>query len=446
MNTTPAHPQPRRRTPRWSCCCLALLSLTACSSSATGGDAGPLDVGPLDAGRDAPSPPVDVALDVSAADVVDVSAMRESAVDVAPDLPALTGDPRVVQLAAGARHTCALQARGTAYCWGSNGKGQLGDGTTRTVRRAPVQVMGVEDATQIVAGGSFTCALRRDGTVLCWGSNTEGQMGDGTTGADRPRPGPVAGAERVTQLTAGAGHACALLRDETVLCWGWNRFAQIGDGTEGGFPRATRVLGLSAGVQIDAGWSHTCARRRDGTLLCWGFNEGGQIGDGTRGDMANRPSPTPVLGLRDALDVAAGATRSIARTAPDDLWVWGRNEEPFRLDQPVPVPTRFGNFTGVAQLSPSSGFTCVRLASGRVQCWGRGALGSLGNGSARDQLMPTDVAMLDDAMEIAAGDLHVCARRREGSLVCWGSNSDGLLGSGSMEPQSLVPVAVLPVP
>jgi alpha-tubulin suppressor-like RCC1 family protein len=372
--------------------------------------------------------------------------MPEAAIDVAPDLPVLPGDPRVVQLAVGTRHTCALQARGTVYCWGSNSNGQLGDGTTRTVRRAPVRVMGVDDATQIAAGQQFTCALRRDGTVLCWGANAEAQMGDGARGADRPLPAPVAGVAEVTQLTAGAGHACALRRDASVLCWGWNRFAQVGDGTEGGHRRAARVPGLTSVVQIDAGWSHTCARRSDGSVVCWGFNEAGQIGDGTRGDTANRSSPTAVMGLRNALEVAAGATRSVARTAPDELWVWGRNEEPFRLDQPVPVPTRFGTFTGLAQLAPSASFTCVRLESGRVQCWGRGDLGSLGNGNNRDQVMPTEVAMLDDAVEIAAGDFHVCARRRGGSLVCWGSNSDGALGSGTMEPRSLVPVAVLPMP
>lgn len=442
-NSHPAHTavRPRRNVSRWVGGCLALLSLAACSESATA-----RDDGTHDAGQDAQALPDVVALDVPAADAVDVATMPEASVDATPDLPAPTGDPRVIQLVVGARHTCALQARGTVYCWGSNGKGQLGDGTTRSVRPAPVRVLGLDDATQIAAGQQATCALRRDGTVLCWGSNTEGQMGDGVMGADRPRPGPVAGLEQVTQLTAGAGHACALLRDETVLCWGWNRFAQVGDGTVGGMRRPTRVPGLSSVVQIDAGWSHTCARRRDGAVLCWGLNTSGQIGDGTRGDMADRPSPTAVMGLRDVLDVAAGATRSIARTAPDAIWVWGRNEAPFRLDEPMPAPTRFGTFTGVAQLAPSEGFTCVRLESGRVQCWGRGQLGALGNGDTRDRLMPTEVVRLDDAVEIAAGDLHVCARRREGSVVCWGNNSDGALGSGSTEPRSLVPVPVLPMP
>jgi len=273
-----------------------------------------------------------------------------------------------------------------------------------------------------------------------------GELGAGVMGADRPTPMPVAGADQVTQLAAGSGHTCALRRDETVLCWGWNRFAQVGDGSVGGVRRPAAVAGLSSVVQLDAGSSHTCARRRDGSLLCWGFNEGGQIGDGTRGDLAIRPRPTAVMGLRDVLEVAAGATRSAARTAPDTVWVWGRNETPSRTDEPTPLPTRFGSFSGVVQLAPSSSFTCVRLASGRVSCWGRGGLGALGNGSDRDQLAPTEVVMLDDAVELAAGHHHVCARKRDGSLVCWGSNSNGALGGGSTVRQSLVPVAVLPAP
>lgn len=440
------HPTPTR-TPReriarrWVGCCAALVALSACSSSATGTDAGPIDAAQEDRAQ-----PVDVPLDVPSVDMPDVAPMPEASVDVPPDLPVLMGDARVVQLSAGARHTCALQGRGSVYCWGGNGNGQLGDGTARTMRPTPVRVTGLDDATQIAAGGLFTCALRRDGTVACWGSNANGEMGTGMMGSDRVVPAPVAGAEQVTQLTAGSGHVCALRRDETVLCWGWNRFAQVGDGTEGGVRRPALVAGLTAVVQIDAGWSHTCARRRDGSLVCWGFNEGGQIGDGTRGDMANRPTPTAVMGLRDVLDVAAGATRSVARTGPDQVWVWGRNETPSRTDEPTPLPTRFGTFSGVAQLAPSASFTCVRLESGRVQCWGRGALGALGNGSDRDQVMPTEVSMLDDAVELAAGDHHVCARRRDESLVCWGSNSNGALGTGAMGSQSLVPVAVLPLP
>jgi hypothetical protein len=200
---------------------------------------------------------------------------------------------------------------------------------------------------------------------------------------------------------------------------------------------------LSGVVQLDAGSSHTCARLRDGAVRCWGHNDAAQVGDGTRVD---RPSVTNVTGLRPVLDFECGEKRSVALTAPDELWVWGRNESPTRLDEVVMVPTRFGAFTAIAQLAPGAESTCVRLESGRVRCWGRGALGALGNGSDRDQLLPVDVAMLDDAVELVAGDRHRCARRRSGSLVCWGTNSDGQLGAGTTVSLSLLPVAVLPLP
>ncbi len=429
-----------RSTRRAAAVASTLFALSACSAPPTGSD-----VSALDAAQDERAPE-DVAIDVSPPmDRPDVPPpMPDVAVDTPADQPVVVmGDNRVVQLSAGARHTCALQARGTVYCWGGNGNGQLGDGTSRTTRRVPTLVMGLDDATQIAAGSLFTCALRRNGTVLCWGSNNNGELGGGAMGPERLVPGPVAGVEEATRITAGSGHTCVIRRDETVLCWGWNRFSQVGDGTVDGFRRPTVVAGLGGVVQLDAGWSHTCARLRDGAVRCWGHNDSGQVGDGTR---VGRPSVANVTGLRAALDFACGEKRSVALTAPDELWVWGRNETPSRLDDPMPAPTRFGSFTAISQLAPGSGFTCVRLESGRVQCWGRGALGSLGNGSNRDQLLPTDVAMLDDAVDVVAGDFHVCARRRSGSLACWGNNSDGQLGATTPASQSLVPVEVMPLP
>jgi alpha-tubulin suppressor-like RCC1 family protein len=203
----------------------------------------------------------------------------------------------VRQLAAGAAHTCAVTANGEVHCWGGNAHGELGLGIASAAPVAqPSQVQGLPGPMMMVAAGRFhTCAVSPEGALWCWGQNQFGALGDDTS-LDRSLPvQPVGLGEPAVALTAGAGGTCAVLRNGDAYCWGSNANGQLGDGSRIHRARPVKVLGLEgAGRMVAYGEDFSCATTRALRALCWGKNDQGQLGDGTD---ATRETPAPVLGL-----------------------------------------------------------------------------------------------------------------------------------------------------
>ena len=180
----------------------------------------------------------------------------------------------------GGWHSCALDVAGQAFCWGHNTFGELGDGTTRT-RSAPVRVYGGATWLQLSSAWAQTCGVTQTGRMLCWGFNRQGQLGDGTL-TNHARPTAVLGAQTWTQVTTGDGSTCATADDGRLWCWGDDRYGQLGDAaTATPKPTPTEVAALTSPIQItSAGWLHTCAIPVGGAFTCWGNDEMGQLGDG----------------------------------------------------------------------------------------------------------------------------------------------------------------------
>ena len=358
-------------------------------------------------------------------------------------------------LSAGFAHTCTIDAGGGVQCWGYNGNGQLGDGSTDSPRTLPVRATNLDSGIVAVAATSRerSCALRGNGEVLCWGANGAGELGDGTT-IDRLIPTPVNGlgpGSGVTMIALGFNHACALRSDGAVLCWGNNSSGQLGTGTTSNVPvPTTHVFGLGAGsgtVAIAAGETHTCALKTDQSVYCWGGNGDGALGDSTTIDHVV-PLPVATLGAGSgAVDISAGRNYSCATRNEGSLLCWGRNSYGQLGDGTTTTALLpkliLGTGGGAIEVSGMYNHTCARTGAG-VLCWGTNTDGQLGDGSiSTDHYSPVAVQTLGaDMAAVAAGAYHSCARKSSGTVLCWGGNFGGQLGIGELSRGSVMPVVV----
>ena len=231
----------------------------------------------------------------------------------------VSGITTAIGVAAGASHSCALLSTGGVECWGLNSNGQLGNGSS-TQSTTPVGVSGIPTnatppvvAIAIAAGGAHSCALLSDGSVECWGLNDHGQLGNNSTANQFITPVTVSGISSATAISAGIGFSCALLSDGTVLCWGLNTNGQLGDGDTSDTRVPVAVSGLnSVVVAIASGSAHSCAILASGKISCWGLNANGQLGIGNTNDSS---SAVIVSGISNAAAIAGGNGHSCARVS-----------------------------------------------------------------------------------------------------------------------------------
>lgn len=343
-----------------------------------------------------------------------------------PPVTAAPVDP-VVQISSRAFHTCGVRRSGTVLCWGKNSYGQLGDGTRDDTNKA-VHVTGIRDAVEVAVGVDFSCVRHRGGTASCWGNDQDGQLGGGKGG--RPgvfslSPKAVFGTKDVVQLSAGDYHACARLRAGAVRCWGNAESGQIGIDDARVVPSPRTIAQIGDAVAIASGGAHVCVALRSGKVMCWGRNTEGQLGDGKSG---SRVRPVEVARLTDAIAVSSGSNWTCARRRAGQIACWGDNAggqlgngargEPKRYE-----PVAMAGLAQVEELALGAAHGCARQKSGTVLCWGAndtGQLGSPRSGAAVKGLL--------DATAIAMGARHGCAVRGKGDVACWGTNEFGALG------------------
>jgi len=403
----------------------------------------------------------------------------------------------VAAISIGFEFSCALRTTGAVLCWGNNSKNNLGDGT-QIDRLTPTPVVGLSSGVAAISTSpnAHSCAVTTAGAVRCWGINDSGQLGDGTT-IDRLTSVAVPSlSSGVASVAAGGSHSCAVTTTGAARCWGSNSSGQLGDGTTIDRLAPVQVSGLSSGVAGIAGggnigWS--CALTTAGAVRCWGENFPGTLGDGTTTQRL-----TPVATRHPGASVASVATSSLAAGAHAIRASYAGNTlflastsalltqtvnkgatvttvisstNPSRAGQAVTFTARVAAAAGLpsltgavtitdtttgavlgtpaltavtqTRLSAGNAHACSVGSDGGVSCWGSNFFGQLGDGTTTDRLTPVPVSGLSSGVAaVAAGRFHSCALTTAGAVKCWGQNSpNGALGDGTTIDR-LTPVAV----
>jgi alpha-tubulin suppressor-like RCC1 family protein len=343
-------------------------------------------------------------------------------------------------VSAGGFHTCGVTTSDLAYCWGRNSEGQLGDGTTTGRRLTPVAVAGGLRFRQVSADGfGYTCGVTTDNQAFCWGNNFYGQLGDGTT-TTRLTPVAVAGGLRFRQVSAGAAHTCGVTTDDRAYCWGFNQVGQLGDGTT--INRLTPVAvagGLRFRQLSPDGSAHTCGVTTDDRAYCWGRNAAvGALGDGTTTD---RLTPVAVAGGLSFRQVSAGGFHTCGVTTTNLAYCWGYNADGQLGDSTTTRhlrPVRVAGGHRFLQVNAAGSYTCAVNPFNvnpfnRAFCWGNNFYGQLGDGTTTTRLTPVRVVGGLPFRQVSAGGVHTCGVTTSDLAYCWGYNNFfGALGDGTL--------------
>ncbi len=357
----------------------------------------------------------------------------------------LSSDPSQMgnfkKLVSGRAHSCVITKDDTVMCWGFNDNGQLGDGTTND-SLVPRMVRGLNEVKAIALGTRHSCAIIGDDTVKCWGNNATSQLGNNTNVSSLV-PVDVFGLTGIKEISSYNNHTCALTNLNTIKCWGSNQLGELGSSNVSPAQVPVEVVTLSGIKAIDVGGSHTCAITNSDTVKCWGYNEFSQLGNQTIGTYSTVPLEVRNLGVVKA--IAIGGNHSCAITFADTVNCWGRNlfgQLGNGTTQNSGFPVNVSNVAAVKSLAAGGQHSCAVTQSNTVKCWGNGSFGQLGNGStALIVSVAVEINNLAAVSALALGENHSCAIGSTSNIICWGNNSTGQLGINS-NINSLVPVEV----
>lgn len=315
----------------------------------------------------------------------------ESGADVVRDWtrPAvLDGDPGLVMLSAISASTCGLTSSGAAYCWGSNGSGELGIGERSSDEILTPVAVETEirfSSLATISTATYMCGLS-DGKAYCWGNNFRRQLGAGLDDFSSPSVVPVLGEERFTLIAGGGAANCALTEATDVYCWG-----ALVPGLENDLHQPTLIAAATGFDTLVARAGARCGLR-SGRAYCHGINSYGSLGTG---DTLAHEGFVEVAGGLEFDQLSAGRVHVCGITLDDHAYCWGAGQFG-RLgrgsEEDALAPVRVGGGHRWHMLAPGGEHTCGLTTAGRVYCWGRGLWGQIGNGRTDDQHLPVRIA------------------------------------------------------
>jgi alpha-tubulin suppressor-like RCC1 family protein len=333
---------------------------------------------------------------------------------------------------AAATHACALLHSGRIECWGYNGSGQLGDGTT-TDALTPVFVENISNAASITTSASGSCAVLADGSADCWGDTP----GASIFAPPAAIPGITSATQIVTSSAYQGAHTCVMLTSGQIECEGDNERGELGNGTTTPSSTPVPVNGIASATAIASGARHTCALVSGGAVYCWGANYAGQLGDGT---TTNRTTPVLVAGLPAAHAIAAGEDTTCAILLDGTIRCWGDDTFGELGYNAFPSsysasPVAISGITDATGLSVGNQQMCARDVTGTVKCWEVATYwndrSGATNGDGVGGLL--NLSSITDATAVAGGDGQACALTTGGSIQCWGEDNHGELGNGTLD-------------
>jgi cysteine-rich repeat protein len=310
--------------------------------------------------------------------------------------PVSVGDTAWNRISCGGSHSCSLRTDGSLSCWGNNNSGQLGNPAI-PASGSPTEVAG--GPWQSISAGSYqTCGIKYDGTLWCWGDNANGQLGNGSLD-DSLSPTQVtdAGSGIVfSHVSSNYLHTCATVSDGSLWCWGLNSNAQIGD-LNGSYHTSPVQLDGAGWADVYTGLYHSCALKSDGTLWCWGGNEYGQLGSASVPTGKGSQSVVAVqLDGSNWKSASSGELHTCAIRTDDSLWCWGDNSygqlgtgDTNSINAPVNIVATSG--TTWSTVATGSNHTCAVATDGWLWCWGANTSGQLGIGNTEQRSSPTKV-------------------------------------------------------
>lgn len=330
------------------------------------------------------------------------------------------------KIATGLGHSCSISGT-SVVCWGNNNFGQLGNNTTSS-SLTPVTAQISGTPTAVVAGDYFTCALIDDGNVKCWGLGLAGQLGVGS-GASSPVPLTIG--ISASKITASGDTACALLTTQKIVCWGKNVDGNVGDSTNTNklVPTTPTGTGSTNFIDIANGPRSTCAVLADNTMKCWGANEAGQLGDLT---TTNRSIPTTASLISSVNAVAVGLTSTCAVLVDQTVKCWGNNAlgqlgNGNTTNSPTAAQSLAGSLTGVTAIVGSRASFCIMATSG-VKCWGSNEGGNLGFGNMENQSTPSPIKGVGAIANLSVGPVSTCFTHKVSRVSCIGKGYTGGFG------------------